>query len=110
VGIKSLSRLGGNRAIIYRFNFSIKVFSKEKNHMTTEEIKTILHESIENIEDEKFLEAIRVILENKYKTIPSLKISEKHKKILDESSKQIEDGDYFTNEEAKKIANEWLKD
>lgn len=78
--------------------------------MTTEEIKTILHESIENINDEKFLEAIRVILEQKYKSIPSLKISEKHKKILDESVKQIENGDYYTNEEAKKISNEWLKE
>jgi CRISPR/Cas system CSM-associated protein Csm2 small subunit len=78
--------------------------------MTTEEIKTILHESIENIEDEKFLEAIRAVVEPKYKTIPSLKISEKHKKILDESVKQIEDGDFYTNEEAKKISTEWLKD
>lgn len=78
--------------------------------MTAEEIKTILHESIENIEDEKFLEAIRVIVEPKYKTIPSLQISEKHKQILDESVKQIENGDFYTNEEAKKISNEWLKD
>ncbi|MCY7361422.1 MAG: hypothetical protein LH629_05030 [Ignavibacteria bacterium] len=78
--------------------------------MTTEEIKTILHESIENIDDEKFLEAIRVIVEPKYKSLPSLKISEKHKKILDESVKQIENGELYTNDEAKKISEEWLKD
>ncbi len=78
--------------------------------MTTEEIKTILHASIENIDDEKFLEAIRIIVEPKYKTLPFLKISEKQKKILDESEKQIENGEFYTNEEASKISNEWLKE
>lgn len=78
--------------------------------MTTEEIKSLLHESIENIDDEKFLEAIRVIVEPKYKTLKSLKISEKHKRILDEGTRQIEDGEFYTNDDAKKIANEWFKD
>jgi len=77
--------------------------------MTTEEIKTIIHESVENIDDEKFLEAIKVIMEQKYISQPSLKISEKQKRILDESQKQIENSEFYTNEEAKKISDEWLK-
>ncbi len=77
--------------------------------MTTEEIKSRLHESIENIDDENFLEAIRIIIEVKHTSIPSLKISEKHKTILHESEKQIECGEYFTNDEVKKLSNEWLK-
>ncbi len=78
--------------------------------MTTEEIKSILHESIENIDDEKFLEAIRIIVEPKYKILDTLKISEKHKQILDERIKQIENGEFYTNEEAKKMPDEWLED
>lgn len=44
--------------------------------MTTEEIKSLLHEGIENIYNENFLEAIRIIIEPKYKNLPSLTISE----------------------------------
>lgn len=78
--------------------------------MSTEEIKSLLHESIENIEDAKFLEAVRILIETKYKTSPPLVISEKHKKILNESISQIENGEFYTNEEVKKISDEWLKD
>ena len=78
--------------------------------MTTEEIKTRLHESIENIDDENFLEAIRIINEAMHKSLPAMNISEKHKTVLHESEKQIESGEYFTNEEVKKISNEWLKE
>ncbi|MBK6505060.1 MAG: hypothetical protein IPG02_05185 [Ignavibacteria bacterium] len=78
--------------------------------MTTEEIKSRLHESIENIDDENFLEAIRIIIEVKHKSLPAMNISEKHKKALQESEKQIESGEYFTNEEVKKMSNEWLKE
>lgn len=78
--------------------------------MTIEEIKTIIHESVENIDDEKFLEAIKIMMEQKYTSLPSLKISEKHKQFLDASEKEIENGEFYTSEEAKKISNEWLKD
>ncbi len=62
--------------------------------MTTEEIKTI----------------IEVIMEQKYKSLSSLEVSEKHKELLDAGEKQIENGEFYTNEEAKKISNEWLKE
>ncbi len=78
--------------------------------MTTQEVKSVLHESIENIDDEKFLEAIKVIIETKYKSLSSLRVSEKQKKILDESSKEIDEGKFYTDEEAKKISAKWLKD
>ncbi len=78
--------------------------------MKTEKLKSILHESIENIDDENFLEAIRIIIESKYKTISTLNVSEKHKTYLNESEKQIEAGEFYTNEEVKKISSEWLKE
>ncbi|HMQ69283.1 MAG TPA: hypothetical protein PKA90_09750 [Ignavibacteria bacterium] len=78
--------------------------------MTTKEIKTILHESIENINDKSFLEAIRVIVEPKYKSNSRLKISDKHKSILEKSHEQIANGEYYTNDEVKKISDKWLKE
>lgn len=77
--------------------------------MTTEEIKNLLHESIENIDDENFLEAIRIIIEPKCKTPSTLSISEKHRDVLKVREKQIEAGEFYTNEEVKKICEEWLK-
>ncbi|MEO6695607.1 MAG: hypothetical protein ABIY50_12890 [Ignavibacteria bacterium] len=78
--------------------------------MTTQEIKSVLHEGIENIEDEKFLEAIKIIIESKFKSQLPLTISKKRKEILDEGTKQIEKGEFYTNEEEKKLTDEWLKD
>ena len=52
--------------------------------MTTKEIKSVLHEGIENIEDEKFLEAIKIIIESKFKSQLPLIVSKKRKEILDE--------------------------
>ncbi len=76
--------------------------------MTTEEIKSLLHESIENIEDENFLEVIQMIIDTKYNNHPVLNISEKHKEVLKVSEKQIEAGKFYTHEEVKKISNEWF--
>lgn len=78
--------------------------------MSKQEIKSVLHESMENIDDEKFLEAMRVIIELKYKSMPALKISERQKKIIDESAEQIENGEFYSDEVADKITDEWLKD
>ncbi len=78
--------------------------------MTNQEIRSVLHEGIENIEDEKFLEAIKIIIESKFKSRSPLIISEKRKKILDEGISQIKKGEYYSDEEEKKITNEWLKD
>jgi hypothetical protein len=66
--------------------------------------------AFENIDDEIFLEAIRIIIEAKHQSLPAMKISEKHKNGLHESERQIESGEYFSNEEVKKISNEWLKE
>ena len=50
--------------------------------MTTEEIKNRLHESIENIDDENFLEAIRIIIEVKHKSLLAMSISERVNRIV----------------------------
>jgi len=77
--------------------------------MSSEEIKSVLHESIENIEDDDFLLSVKEIIDSKYglSTIP--KVSDNQMKRILESEDQIEKGNFLTNEEADKLVNEWLR-
>lgn len=38
------------------------------------------------------MEALRIMIESNYKSLPAMNISEKHKNVLQESQKQIEIG------------------
>ena len=75
--------------------------------MTTSEIKSFIHETIENIEDEQFLEALKVIIETKFASMPILE--DWQIKAIEESEMQIENGLIISREEADKKAEEWLK-
>jgi hypothetical protein len=49
----------------------------DKNYeMSTEEIKSRLHEGIENIDDNEFLLALKELIERKYNSIESPELSE----------------------------------
>lgn len=77
--------------------------------MKTKNIKYLIHESIENIDDQIFLQSIQEIIERKHypqnvqKPIPDYIIKE-----LDNASHQIKHGDYLSNEEANGIIDKWL--
>ncbi|MDQ3022252.1 MAG: hypothetical protein M3R36_17020 [Bacteroidota bacterium] len=77
--------------------------------MSSEEIKSILHESIENINDEDFLLSVKEIIDNRYKLSSFPKLSDWQMERILESDKQIESGNFLTNEEADKLAEEWVK-
>lgn len=77
--------------------------------MSTEEIKSVLHESIENIEDDDFLLTVKELIESKYNLSKIPKISDTQMKRILESDNQIEKGNFITNEEADKLVDEWLK-
>jgi len=68
--------------------------------MSLEEIKSVLHESIENIEDDDFLTSVIEIIDSKYghSTIP--KVSDAQMKRILELDDQIEKG---------KLVDEWLR-
>jgi hypothetical protein len=72
--------------------------------MTTKELKTKIHEDIDNLEDTGVLEMMDMILDT-YKA-KTLIISEKHKQFLDKSNKSRS----YSREEAKKLVDQWLKD
>ena len=77
--------------------------------MLTKNIKYYIHESIENIDDIDFLNAIQEILERKYtpvkkeKSIPDFVIKE-----LNSAHSQIQLGQYTNNSQADAIVDKWL--
>ncbi len=78
--------------------------------MKTEEIKSRLHEGIENIDDADFLLAIKELIERKYNSLDTGKISDIQMKRIKESDKQIEKGDFLSDEQANKIIDKWLEE
>lgn len=78
--------------------------------MSTDELKRHLHEGIENIDDNEFLNTIKELMEHKYSAPAEPKLTDWQFKRVRESEKQISQGEFLTNEEADKIIYKWLKE
>ena len=78
--------------------------------MSTDELKRHLHEGIENIDDNEFLNTIKELIDHKYSVSRTPKLSDWQLKRIKESEEQIERGDFITDEEADKIIDKWLKE
>ncbi len=78
--------------------------------MRTDEIKGKLHESIENIDDNEFLMTIKEIIEHKYQAKDSIKLPEWQLKRIEESEKQIQNGEFYTDEQVDKAIDKWLEE
>lgn len=75
--------------------------------MTTAELKLLLHEKIDKIEDEEYLELLVNSMDNVLS--PEFKLEQWELDIIEESEKQIEKGLVISKEEADKKIEEWLK-
>jgi len=73
-------------------------------------IKTLLHESIENINDEDFLIAVKQIIDRKYCPKVEPKLSDSQLKRIDESKEQINNGKFLTNDQADSLVDRWLNE
>ena len=78
--------------------------------MKPNNIKTLLHESIENINDDDFLIAVKQILDRKYTPSEQPKLSKAQILRIKESKEQIKQGKFLTNEQADKLVDRWLKE
>ena len=78
--------------------------------MKAQNIKSLLHESIENINDEDFLLAVKQILDRKYATSNQPKLKKEQIQRIDESKEQIRNGNFLTNNQADKLVERWLKE
>mgnify|MGYP000468816722 CR=1 FL=1 len=75
----------------------------------SDELKNLLHESIENVDDVSVLRAVKELLDRKYVPEEEIEISYEQKKRIEEARESIEKGDYLSNEEADRIVSDWLK-
>jgi hypothetical protein len=76
--------------------------------MSTQELKMVLHESIENIDDNDFLDAVLQIIDRKYKMKTSPSLADWQVQRMDESNHQILHGQSFTNQQADLLVEKWL--
>lgn len=76
--------------------------------MDTAELKSMIHESVENIADQKFLLLIKELADRKYQALSSPNLTKSQISRIDDSKNQIADGKYLENDEADKIADKWL--
>ena len=75
--------------------------------MSTNEIKQHLFESIENIDDGAFLMTIKELMDHKYAATESPELTDWQLKRIRESEKQIEQGDFMTDEEVNTLIDKW---
>lgn len=76
----------------------------------TKDLKSLLHESIENIDDEELLRAAKSILDRKYKPTTEIKLNEYQKQRIEKAKKSIAKGEYLTNEQADELVTKWLNE
>lgn len=76
----------------------------------TKELKSLLHESIENIDDEELLRAAKSILDRKYEPSTEIKLNEYQKQRIEKAKKSIAKGEYLTNEQADELVTKWLNE
>ncbi len=72
------------------------------------ELKNKLHESIENVDDETVLKAVKEVLDRKYLPEEKIDVSYKQQQRIEKAKESIEKGEYLTNEQADQIIDEWL--
>lgn len=75
--------------------------------MSTLELKNILIQKISSIDDESFLNTIRILIDKKSESTTFTTSAEQKRKI-EEGIDQLENGNYFTNEQVEFEINKWL--
>lgn len=78
--------------------------------MSTQNIKALLYESIENINDEDFLLAVKQILDRKYLPVDQPNLAPEQIQRIEESKQQILEGNFLTNKQADQLVNKWLNE
>jgi hypothetical protein len=77
--------------------------------MSTQELKNALHESIENITDETFLNTVYELVHRRYEVEKEPSLSKKQLERLKSAEENINNGSFFTQNQADSLVKEWLK-
>jgi hypothetical protein len=78
--------------------------------MKAMDIKHAIHESIENIDDEDFLEIIRELVSHKYQVSGKPEFSETDLKEIHEARDQINKGNFKTENEMDELVSKWANE
>lgn len=76
--------------------------------MSTIELKKLLIDKIQNIENEKLLQEAFRLLELENEDIELYKLNDNQNKAIEEATQQIKNGQFLTEEQANKEVEEWL--
>lgn len=76
--------------------------------MTSIDLKNKVISKIRQVNDEEILKEIYKLLDDSLEDVDKLMLSGDHKNAIEEAKAQIENGEYFTNEQANKEIREWL--
>lgn len=77
--------------------------------MFTNQMKQELIDKIKSITDENILEEVYRIIEVGNEDVDRIMLSNQQKESIDLGIKDIEEGNYLSNEEANQEIEEWLK-
>jgi uncharacterized protein (DUF2225 family) len=85
-------------------------YIKTPSDMATDSkaLKSLLHESIGNIDDEELLRLAKSLLERKYTPAEKTELNEYQKQRIDKAKASIAKGDSLTNEKADELVAKWL--
>ena len=78
--------------------------------MNTQEIKSLLHESIENIDDTEVLLIVKQILDRKYTSTSNPPLADWQIERIEESKEQLKDGKFISNSKADLLVERWLNE
>lgn len=78
--------------------------------METQNIKSLLYESIANIDDDNFLLAVKEILDRKYHVSAEPILSPYQIERIKNAKADIKAGNFLTNQQADNLVNKWLKE
>jgi adenylate kinase family enzyme len=76
--------------------------------MSTVELKKLLIDKIQNIENEKLLQEAFRLLELETEDIELYKLNNNQNKAIEEARQQIKNGQFLADEQANKEVEEWL--
>ncbi len=82
---------------------------KSKSDMTTIELKKQIVSKLQTTDDSEVLEAMLRLLELETNDTEVYALNEHQKQAIEISRAQIKNGEFYTEEEADKITEEWLK-
>lgn len=78
--------------------------------MTTKEIKRQLFEGINNIDEPDFLLTLKEMIERKYSDSRTPILSERQVAYIKKSEKEIDEGEFYTDDQVNQIIDQWLRE